>query len=305
MNAPIVVFVYNRVEHAKGVLSSLAQCPEAKESILYIFSDGPKNEKAVSAVQAVREYIHSEEVEGWFGEVRVVEAPKNKGLANSVISGVDQVIQEHKRVIVVEDDNVVAVDFLDFMNRALDFYEGDSRIWSVGGYTLPINIPKDYKHDVFLMGRGSSYAWATWLDRWETIDWEIKDYVDFKKDAKKKKAFNRYGNDRTDMLASQMSGTIDSWAIRFTYNAFKNNKYFILPVESRVKNNGNDGSGVHVSATDKRFDTNLSDGVRAAQFETVEMDDRIREEVARVFNAPKALRFKRCVYRLIKRRRKG
>lgn len=302
MYAPIVVFVYNRVEHAKGVLSSLAKCPEAKDSMLYIFSDGPKNEKAVSAVQTVREYIRSEEVQGSFGEVRVVESPKNKGLANSVISGVDQVIREHKRVIVVEDDNVVAVDFLDFMNRALDFYEGDSRIWSVGGYTLPINIPKDYKHDVFLMGRGSSYAWATWLDRWETIDWKIRDYAEFKGNKKLRKAFNEFGDDAAYMLDSQMAGRIDSWAIRFLYNAFKQNKKFILPTKSRVKNTGNDGSGIHVSSTDTRFDTELATEVSPAVFESVStVDKRLKKEFQKVFNVPFSVKCKRYVKALLKR----
>ena len=53
--APIVMFVYNRADHFTQTYEALAKCPEAKNSTLYIFSDGAKNEKAVSQVQRVRE----------------------------------------------------------------------------------------------------------------------------------------------------------------------------------------------------------------------------------------------------------
>ena len=301
MNAPIVVFVYNRVEHAKGVLTSLAKCPEAKDSVLYIFSDGPKNEKAAEKVAAVREYIRSEEVRSSFGEVNITESPVNKGLANSVISGVDQVIRQYGHVIVVEDDNVVARDFLDYMNRGLAFYRDNPKIWSLGGYTLPIKIPEDYSHDVFLMGRGSSYAWATWLDRWETIDWEIKDYAQFKTDKKAQRRFDAFGNDASHMLGSQMKGTIDSWAIRFLYNARKQDAYFILPVNSRTRNTGNDGSGIHVSKNDTRFDTTISDSYSPVVFENVELDARIQKQFKKLFDAPITVRCKRRLKALLKR----
>ena len=302
MNAPIVVFVYNRADHAKGVIESLAKCPEAKESKLYIFSDGPKNEKAIDKVESVRKYINSDEVKSYFGEVEVVEAPKNKGLANSVITGVDHVIKEHGSVIVVEDDNVVADDFLDYMNRGLDFYKDNQKVWALGGYTLPISFPKDYNHDVFMMGRGSSYAWATWVDRWEKIDWEIKDYEEFKKNRTLKKAFNKPGNDRTDMLSLQMEGKIDSWAIRFTYNAFRNNMYFILPVNTLTTNNGNDGSGIHVSKADHRFDTVILEERPKVKFEEVELDVRIQAEIAKLFNISFTKRIKKFVKKQLRKR---
>ncbi len=303
MKAPIVVFVYNRAEHARGVIESLAKCPEAKESKLYIFSDGPKNEKAAEKVQEVREYIRSDAVKNYFGEVEVVEAPKNKGLANSVISGVERVIREHGNVIVVEDDNTVAKDFLDYMNRGLDFYRENQKIWALGGYTLPIQFPEDYEHDVFVMGRGSSYAWATWLDRWEKIDWGIKDYKDFIRDRKQVKAFNRTGNDKADMLRSQMEGRIDSWAIRFTYNAFKNGMLFILPKETLVENQGNDGTGTHVSATDTRFDTKIKENRKPVEFVNVETDKRIERAYADVFHVSLKTRVKKQVARMIKKKK--
>ena len=45
--APIALFTYNRVDKTKTVIESLLQNAEAKDSNLFIFSDGPKNEKAI------------------------------------------------------------------------------------------------------------------------------------------------------------------------------------------------------------------------------------------------------------------
>ncbi len=300
MLAPIVVFVYNRLEHAQGAIESLSKCPEATKSNLFIFSDAARSLDGEFKVASVRQYIHSDAVRSLFQTVTIIEAEKNKGLAKSVITGVDLVIRKYGKVIVVEDDNVVAVNFLDYMNGALDFYQAEQKVWSIGGYTLPIAIPDDYHHDVFMMGRGSSYAWATWLDRWERIDWEIKDYSEFRTDRERRKAFNAYGDDAADMLDAQMNKGIDSWAIRYYYNAFKNNALFVLPVISKVKNNGNDGTGVHVSKTDKRFDTVLDSSGEATMYEMLEIDERIQKEYQHIFNVPMLLKIKRKIRKLMK-----
>lgn len=57
------------------------------------------------------------------------------------------------------------------MNQALDFYENDNKIISICGYGLKIKRPRGYVGDVYLLGRSSSWGWATWKDRWEQIDW--------------------------------------------------------------------------------------------------------------------------------------
>ena len=57
--APIALFTYNRADHTKQAVKSLLKNAEAKDSDLFIFSDGPKNEKAKKGVEENREYIRS------------------------------------------------------------------------------------------------------------------------------------------------------------------------------------------------------------------------------------------------------
>ena len=53
--APIALFTYNRADHTRRAVESLLQNAEAKDSDLFIFSDGPKNEKTVRGVADNRE----------------------------------------------------------------------------------------------------------------------------------------------------------------------------------------------------------------------------------------------------------
>ena len=42
MNAPVVLFVYNRLDHTMNVIDSLAKNELAEETDLYVFSDAAK-----------------------------------------------------------------------------------------------------------------------------------------------------------------------------------------------------------------------------------------------------------------------
>gem|GEM_PF-5972555 len=54
-----------------------------------------------------------------------------------------------------------------------------------------MEIPKDYKYDIYFNYRPSSWGWATWKNKWGNIDWEIKDFKTFIQDKNKQKQFNR------------------------------------------------------------------------------------------------------------------
>lgn len=254
--APVAIFTYNRVKHIKDLIQSLLKNKEAGELELFIFSDGPKSVKDEMAISEVRQFIDS--IEG-FKSVVIAKQEKNRGLANSIISGVSSVFEKYEKIIVLEDDLVVSSNFISFMNGALDYYKEKDFIFSISGYCAPIQIPESYKQDVFFYYRTNSWGWGSWKDRWEKVDWEVEDFNDFISNPRARKHFNRCGEDCTTMLLKQMTGKINSWAIRFAYTSAKNNCLNIFPSVSKVNNNGADGSGTHVSAT-HYYETLLDNG---------------------------------------------
>ena len=243
MLAPVVLFVYNRETHTRKTLEALKNNYLAKQSQLFVFSDGGKTEDDEEKVRKVRASV--EEYKDAFLDVQVVKADKNKGLANSVIAGVSKIIEQYGNVIVIEDDIITSPYFLTYMNQTLDYYADDKKIWSISGYTLPMKSLQKYDKDVFLSYRACSWGWGTWLDRWKLIDWDIPDYQEFKLNKDRVKLFERGGRDLPGMLESQRNGEIDSWAIRWCYWQSKYDMLTVYPRVSLVRNIGYDGTGTH------------------------------------------------------------
>lgn len=306
MYAPIIVFAYNRPDHLKRTLTALTKNKEAKESDLFIFVDGPKSDTGKDKNEAV--YTVAKQYEsGFFKKVIIRKSNKNKGLAKSVITGVDEIINQYGKVIVTEDDAVCSPAYLAFMNEALDYYEDNAHIWSIGGYTVPIKIPKEYFSDVLATQRSSSYAWATWKNRWEKIDWNVEDYPLFRWNFFERRNFNKWGSDRSSMLDDQMNGRVNSWAIRFDYAMYKNDMYNILPKQSLIKNIGHDGSGTHSTvdtSNNDPFAVEILENCREYRFENVNTVDYIRNEYIQFFKTSKRYLIKRYIENLICRKGK-
>lgn len=248
MLAPVVVFVYRRLEHTRQTIASLMKNTLAKETDVYIFSDGFKGEFDREDVLSVRNYIQSLKSETPFRKLEIIESKKNNGLAKSVISGTSRIIKQYGKVINVEDDLLLSEYFLEYMNTALNFYEDEKKVWSIGSHAAKLPFMKDYKYDTFFCHRASSWGWGTWLDRWEKVDWSVSDYKRFKLNLKERKRFNIGGDDMASLLDRQMCGLKDSWAIRWCYAQYKDGSYCVRPVEPMLINIGQDGSGTHCTS---------------------------------------------------------
>lgn len=299
MLAPIVLFVYNRLDHTQGVIETLSKNFLAKESELYVFSDAAKSEKGIDKVNEVRKFIRDNSWHHNFKKVSIIEAEKNKGLAKSVIGGVTKIIQEYGKVIVVEDDLLLAPYFLNYMNDALEYYEKDKEIWSISGYSFPMKSMKKYPHDIFYSYRGCSWGWATWADRWDTVDWQVKEYDRFIEDQKWIARFNRGGVDLTNMLKMQMEGQIDSWAIRWCFSQSNQDMYTVYPRISYLENAGCDGSGMHSGADDEYY-TDMSGCVPKCKFETLEIDRKIAKEFQMKYKDTLKKKIKRRLQKIFK-----
>lgn len=275
--APLVLFVYNRADHAEKCLDAINQNRLANKTIFYVFSDGPKNENDREDVEKVRQVLKKFVESNNFKKVIITEATSNKGLANSVISGVSKVIKKYGKVIVLEDDLITSKDYINYMNKALDYYSDDKKIWSIAGFTPNLKCLKTYKNDVWFCDRAGSWGWATWEDRWDTIDWSVADYETFKNNAKRVKKFRDRGYNMPELLQKQMNGQIDSWAIRFCYEQFKQEKVTVNPTISRVYNAGFDGTGTH-REIHKKWKVDLYEGNESIRFIPYMQNKKINKE---------------------------
>lgn len=245
MNAPIALFVYNRVDHLRKSVEALRFNDLADSSILYIFSDAAKSDLDEHSVKLVREYIKT--IKG-FDRIIIIEQAENLGLSRSIISGVTLLCREHGRVIVLEDDIVTSQYFLTYMNDALNMYQNDQKVMSIHGYKFPI----DYElSETFFLKGANSWGWATWGNKWSYFEQDGMILLKMIQDKNLSHEFDVDGTcNYTDMLRDQVLGKNDSWAIRWRASVFLNDGLTLFPVASHALNIGHDLTGVHCGISD-------------------------------------------------------
>ena len=242
--SPIILFVYNRPWHTRQTVEALRKNELAGESNLFIFSDAPRNERDEKEVSKVRNFIRT--IKG-FKKVEIIERESNLGLANSIISGVTDIIEKHGRVIVLEDDLLSSPFFLRYMNEGLEVYKDDEKVLHIAGYMYPIDdtgLP-----ETFFYRAASCWGWGTWKRAWRLFEPDIKKLIPMFNKSKIK-SFNIDGCYNFWSQVERLSrGKIDSWAIRWYASVFINNGLCLHPAHSLIDNIGLDGSGVHCGST--------------------------------------------------------
>ena len=255
--SPVVIFTYNRINTLRLTIEALKQNTYAENSDLIIFSDGGITSDDQLKVDIVRKFLKS--IKG-FKSIQLIERNKNLGLAKNIVDGVSEIINKYGKVIVLEDDIITSKSFLCYMNKALDHYFYRDEIFSISGYTDDLPSLDQLVEDSYLSYRPSSWGWATWKKEWNNIDWNAYDYFNFINNKHEIKRFNRGGADMTKMLKDSMEGKNNSWAIRFAFSMFKQNKFCIFPKTSKASNIGYGedathctGVNIHKSTLEKNF----------------------------------------------------
>lgn len=242
--APIIIFTYNRPQHTRRMLQALESADLAKDSDVFIYSDGAKNANSIEAVNKVRAII----AEPWqFNNIKIIERERNLGLAQNVISGVTEVISKNGKVIVLEDDLQISKVGLRYFNDALDVYEKEEKVMEISGYMYPVKDAAKLP-ETFFFRVANSWGWATWERAWKKYNPNIDELIaDFDKEKIK-----RFSIDHTENFWKQVkeykAGKINSWAIRWYLTLFNNNGLALYPRQSMIQNMGTDGSGTHSDA---------------------------------------------------------
>jgi len=215
--APIAFFCYNRPEHTRAALQALKNNYLSSDSVLIAFCDGYKDGADKGQIKKVDEVRTLLEEEQWCGKIEVVIRSSNLGCRENIRSGISEIVNQHGRVIVVEDDVVTSPGFLTYMNNALGHFERDPSVLMIGAYTPPIklNTNKDY----YFLRFACPWGWATWA---------VVSEFNFNESQN----FNQMIQD-------------GQWGVSWYATLFLNNGLGVYPSKSLVRNVGFDGSGVH------------------------------------------------------------
>ncbi|MBQ3189699.1 MAG: glycosyltransferase [Bacteroides sp] len=238
--APVLLFTYNRLSHTQRCVEALLKNHLSSESELFIYSDAAKDIAQQESVKEVRNFIHT--IQG-FKAITIIERDKNWGLAKNIIDGVTTQVNRYGKVIVLEDDLVVAPFFLQFMNEALETYKDEPKIGHIQAcdFTQDPSLP-----DTFLIKFTGSWGWATWDRAWKHFNPSGKELLQEMQKRQLTHAFDMNGKyGFTRMLRRQIEGKNNSWAIRWNASLFLKDILSLNVGRSLVQNEGFDGSGTN------------------------------------------------------------
>ena len=276
--APIAVSTYIRINHLRQAIEALQKNSLAKESDLYVFSDGPKLGDE-DKVAAVRRYLHG--IQG-FKNVTIFERETNGRVSNNR-GGIKEVLDIYGRIIFLEEDVVSAPGFLKFMNGALDKYEQEHRVFSISGWCPKFRgsfpLPKG---STFFMSRFAGWGFGIWKDRFEKIREITKDDLSCLEgnQVALERIKRQMGHDILPMMKNEAAGRTNALDVRCCFHQAITGDLNLYPYPSLTRNIGLDGTGENCGIVLEDFNGPMDKAV-----ETYQWPDEItcNESVAAIF----------------------
>lgn len=310
---PVTLITYNRPFHTYKTLEALSKNPQAKDTDLYVYSDGPKGSQDGEQIKRTLKVI--EIFNTSFNRVIIKKSDKNNGMAKNMRDALRSIFFEYNATasIILDDDILTSRDFLFFMNTSLDKYKENKNIWHVSGFNYPVvNQESDpFTNDAFFWRVMTCWGWATWKDRYESYENDVlaKDPYFLKsiftKEMRKKFQLDLEISESTNgwwqQVEDNASKKLYSWAIFWYAHIFRNDGLCLNAVRTLVFNNGFDGSGTNCEETDtyasKLFEkVSLGDEIK---FPSIVKEDQIMvKRIRKYFTKPKFYKL-RLIFKLL------
>ena len=237
MYAPIVMIAFNRPAMLKSTLERLSQASGVEKHDIFMFVDGPRNE-----LDAIKQKEIMNVLSYWqtkLPRIKTYQRSRNYGCRGNIVDAITQIISQYGRAIVIEDDILISRTFLEYMDRALDFYNDDKRIWSINAYqSHNVKVPRDYPYDVYLDPINMCWGWGTWYDRWREVDFDLRDWPRDRNDSVFMDKLNKVGRHLAYMIDLQYEGKLNTWDVQCTYHVVKHDLMSIEPRYQLSKNIG-------------------------------------------------------------------
>ncbi|EAY32010.1 glycosyltransferase [Microscilla marina] len=277
--APIILFVYKRPLHTLQTLVSLQHNHLSKQSLLYIFADAPKEDATEDELKAIAEVKKIIWTQQWCREIRLIERKQNFGLVKNIVDGVTNVVQQHGKVIVLEDDIVTSPGFLTYMNQALNLYASNPVVMQVSGHLPPVILNKK-NPDTFFFKKTACWGWGTWAHAWAKLNLDPQYLLNEINSLDKVSAFNIDDSyNFIEHLEANIEGRMNTWAIRWQASVFLEDGLCLYPKKSLTRNIGFDGSGEHCTYSKLYLTQPMATSVEVVKVELTESDE-ARKKIA-------------------------
>ncbi|MEF3279762.1 MAG: nucleotide-diphospho-sugar transferase [Elusimicrobiota bacterium] len=239
ISIPVLFLVFNRITTTKKVFW---QIKKVKPPRLYIAADGPRENilDEVKEVREVREFVLNNI--DWKCEVKTLFREKNLGCGKAVSSAITWFFENEEEGIILEDDTFPSLSFFRFCEDLLKRYRNDMRVGQISGCNFQKGNWRgegDYYFSIY----NHIWGWATWRNRWEKYDFELKNINDDNFLEKLHKGTElRYWR---KIFWRMKRMEIDTWDYQWTFTFWFNKWLCVLPNVNMVSNIGFNFGGTH------------------------------------------------------------
>lgn len=259
MAVPVLITVYDRINHFKQTVESLKTNVLAKNTDLFVAIDYPliPNDINLSINKAIINYCQS--LDG-FRSIELIIREKNHGAFGNVLDSQNTVLSSYDALIFSEDDNVFARTFLSYMNNGVEYYRDDKKIASVCAYLEPLDAISFGSADVFFRQGFTSNGFVLWRHK------NIANLFGKASIFERKLSFYEFYNYVQSVGSHVAGGLIYAYANKRFYwdylvcdYLYRNDMKCIFPARSLVRNIGQDGSGLHSGTNTKLMSQEIWD----------------------------------------------
>jgi hypothetical protein len=213
----------------------------------------------VEGYEKIKYYLENELVDG-FKKIHKYYQNSNLGALGNYEFLSAEVFRTNDRVIFTEDDNEFSQNFLDYINKGFDIFGTDDSIFRISGHKSSVQMELE-EGNVFKISEDDVWGCGIWRDKeYECRKWINRENL--MKIVHDKNACKLVQNTREDLYFSLIEAVLanpddkhnvyigkdgDITAIDYTNSIYLiiHNMTSIMPIVSKVRNNGFDGTGVN------------------------------------------------------------
>lgn len=262
MFAPVLIPTLNRKDHFQRCIESLARNIGAEYTDIYVSVDFPPNEKYESGYHDICSFLIECRALRGFRSVNIYYQTENLGAWGNIEFLLRKVREEHECYIFSEDDNEFSEYFLEYINNGLFAFNDNPKVISVNGFK-----------DTDWLFNGNTvtgaklfpaYGYGSWFAKEDSLWTEARKYLLDSKNwrltnmlklyMKNKYIFASYIHNIlcTDKgLFWNSDGTLRMIDTTKSIYMYFSDLYCIVPEKTKVRNWGNDGSGINMPANVK------------------------------------------------------
>ena len=252
--APVIIPTLCRYEHLVRCVESLRRNKWAQYTDIYVGLDYPAAESHWDGYRKIKEYLEGDFSEFHQFHVFVRESNLGSSMNNYLLT--EECKKKFDRYILSEDDLEFSPNFLQFMDLALMKYEEDPDVIAISGFSYPIpwvanencTVAKQ-NFNASSWGRGFWFSKRDLLRKYLSNNGLSKDFSAAYKNKKLEKMIDFAVKDYVSLCESGWSGkggflnrTTD---IALRINLAVNDQYVVMPLLSKVRNHGYDGTGLY------------------------------------------------------------